>query len=531
MKRLLEKYPVGAVCLLVLLCLALVLLLRDFSPANELRYLSIADEALADGHVFAFFNHGLPYADKPPLYFWIVMLCRLLCGRHSMLLLSLFSLLPAFGIVAVMDRWSFRKETPLTRAAAAMMLLTTALFLGMAVYVRMDLLMCLWIVLALYQFWKGNSAWFGFFTFLALFTKGPVGLLVPPLSALAYLITSGRWREIGKRFNGAFWFCLAVPSLAWLAGAYWEGGRDYFLNLTVHQTVGRAVHAFHHQAPFWFYLATIWGVAAPWCLLTLPSVVVSFAKKGPLLSHHDPARRTRRERLFAWTGVVTLVLLSLFSSKLAIYLLPLLPFLTGVFVRVEKRLGWRPWMRVALGAVAVMFALIGAGALAAWFGLRSSYIPQEYAFVRTPLLWGAALLLMAGAVLALRWLRSGWQRPVLALGVSLLLSVGVLSPVVPSVNPVSGYADICAKVAEKAPAAEVCTLGLNRPENMDVYLHCPVTAVNLERFAQDPSLIPAGATVILNEKINAAASCRYGSILHDSGRSRVYESILYSIWR
>ena len=59
--------------LLVLLCVAPVLALRDFSPANELRYLSIADEALADGHWFAFSNHGEPYADKPPLYFWIVM--------------------------------------------------------------------------------------------------------------------------------------------------------------------------------------------------------------------------------------------------------------------------------------------------------------------------------------------------------------------------------------------------------------------------------------------------------------------------
>ena len=522
MKRLLEKYPVGAVCLLVLLCFAPVLLLRDFSPANELRYLSIADEALAGGHVFAFFNHGLPYADKPPLYFWIVMLCRLLCGRHCMFLLGLFSLLPAFGIAAVMDRWAFRYEKPLTRAAAAMMLLSTVLFLGVAVYVRMDMLMCLWIVLALYQFAHGRSGWFGFFTFLALFTKGPVGLLLPPLGAGVYLLASGRWREIGKRFNGAFWLCLVLPTLGWLLGVWFEGGRDYFLNLTVHQTVGRAVRSFHHQAPVWFYLATIWGVAAPWCLLTVPSLGVSLARQPG---------RGETERLLAWTAVAGLVLLSLFSSKLALYLLPLLPLLTAVFVLAEKRVGWRPWMRGMLGVIAGVFALIGVGAPAAWFGLGRSYIPEEYAFVRSPLLWGAALLFVAGAVVALRGLRSGWQRPVLALGVSLLLAVGVLSPLVPRINLVFGYADICAQVAEKAPAAEVCTLGLNRPENMDVYLHCPVTAVDLGRFAEDPSLIPAGATVILNEKINAAASCRYGSILHDSGRSCVYESALYSVWR
>ena len=68
MKKLCKRFPVAAVMLLVLLCVAPVLLFRDFSPANELRYLSIADEALADGHWFAFSNHGEPYADKPPLY-------------------------------------------------------------------------------------------------------------------------------------------------------------------------------------------------------------------------------------------------------------------------------------------------------------------------------------------------------------------------------------------------------------------------------------------------------------------------------
>ncbi len=94
MSRGIEKYLlfVG-----VAVALAPVLMLRDFTPANELRYLSIADEALAGHTFFAFTNHGVPYADKPPLYLWIVMLCRWLTGAHRMWLLALFSLFPAFG--------------------------------------------------------------------------------------------------------------------------------------------------------------------------------------------------------------------------------------------------------------------------------------------------------------------------------------------------------------------------------------------------------------------------------------------------
>ena len=529
MRKLLRQHPVGAVCALALVCFAPLLLVRDFSLANELRYLSIADEALSDGHFFAFFNHGAPYADKPPLYFWILMLCRAVFGKHSLTALCLFSLLPAFGIAAVLDRWAFRDETPSTRAAAAMMLLTTAMFLAMAVFVRMDMLMCLWIVLALYAFSRGRSGWFGFLTFLALFTKGPVGLLLPPLGAVAFLLATGRWREIGKHLNGTFSLALAVPALGWLLGVWLEGGRDYFLNLTVHQTVGRAVHSFHHQAPFWFYCAAVWGAAAPWSLLTVPVLLASFHRPVQVLGS---AHKSGAERLFAWTAVAGFVLLSLFSSKLALYLLPLMPFLVATFVLTEQRLGWRPWMRVLLRLIALVLAVTGLAAFAGWFVFDRLPIPEDYAFAHTPLLLLSGALLAGAGIYAFCTSRRGWQRPVLTLGAALLLCILIASPLLPHVNELSSYGPLCEQIREQgAPDAEVWTIGLKRPENMDVYLGRPVTAVEPEAFVQDPSQIPAGATVVLDAKKDAAASGRYSSILLDSGRSRVCESDLYAIWR
>ncbi|MBQ3723247.1 MAG: glycosyltransferase family 39 protein [Bacteroidales bacterium] len=533
MKKWFKRFPVASVMLLVLLCVAPVLALRDFSPANELRYLSIADEALADGHWFAFSNHGEPYADKPPLYFWIVMLCRLLFGKHSMLALGLFSLLPSFGIVAAMDRMAFREERPLTRAAAAMMLLTTALFLAMSVYVRMDMLMCLWIVLALYAYWEGKSGWLALMTFLALFTKGPVGLLVPPLSIIAYLVATGHWRSLGKTFNGRFFAILGTLSLVWLGMAYYEGGPEYLLNLTVGQTVGRAVNASVHQEPVWFYLAVIWGVAAPWCVLTVPSMIASFREKSGSRRHSNPTHRTRRERLFAWTVIVTVVLLSLFSSKLALYLLPALPFLVGVFVLVVKRLGWRLWMRVALGAVSILFALIGLAAIIGYCFFDHLPLPAEYGFARTPLLFPGGVLMIAAGIYGLMASKRGWQRPVLVLGVALLLLVPLFSPLLPRVNEVVGYRQLSEDVRAVArPAADIYTLGLYRPENMDVYLHRPVQVLDPEVFLNDPSSLPAGAIVIVSQKKDAAASGRYGGILKASGRRSTESSAgLYRIWR
>lgn len=78
------KYNVMKYRLYILVLLAFVplMLLRDVTPNNELRYLSIADEAIRNGTLFAFTNHGLPYADKPPLYFWLLMAGKALFGRH-----------------------------------------------------------------------------------------------------------------------------------------------------------------------------------------------------------------------------------------------------------------------------------------------------------------------------------------------------------------------------------------------------------------------------------------------------------------
>ena len=86
---------------LLLLAVLPVLIFRDYTPSNELRYLSIVDEALRNGDIFTFTNHGIQYADKPPLYFWILMLGKWLLGNHAMWFASLFSFIPALVIMLV----------------------------------------------------------------------------------------------------------------------------------------------------------------------------------------------------------------------------------------------------------------------------------------------------------------------------------------------------------------------------------------------------------------------------------------------
>lgn len=489
----LTKHPLLAVFLFTIICLIPEMLMRDFTPSNELRYLSIADEALAGGNFFAFFNHGAAYADKPPLYLWIVMLCKTLTGSHSVFALTLFSILPAFVIVWLMDRWVMSKASVSDRMAMAMMLLTCVMFLGTAVVIRMDMLMCMFIALALFTFWRmyelridgepdGGDAvvykkcsWLlPVWIFMALFTKGPVGLLVPPVSIAVFLIVKRKWRDIGKYLGLKTWGVIAVLCAIWFTCVFFDGGMEYLDNLLFKQTMGRAVKAFTHSRPFWFYAVAILWCIAPYTFILVGSLVESVWPSGKNKAE-IPAESVRSDLEIFFLCIIgsTFVMLSSFSSKLPVYLVPMFPFVVYLFPLVSSRKGTRRWL---VWAIAIPAAIMSLAALVSMLVLAgivnvNALVPElyEYNFSFSGATKIAAVLLFIGNLLALWFLfrRRQWNLPVFMMGASLLLMIYAASGVLVKANPYMGYREVCQDVPE---GTEVVTLFVHRPENMDVYL-------------------------------------------------------------
>ena len=530
MRRFVSRYPVLSVIVLSALCLLPAMALRDYSPSNELRYLSIADEALREGHFFAFTNHGADYADKPPLFLWLLMLSRLIFGGFNTLALELpLSFLPFCGCLVVCDRFLgtvLKQRSACERIADSLLTGTSLLTLAQAAVLRMDMLMTFFILLALFSFWRlytgeGNTRrerWqLPLWVFLALFTKGPVGLLMPVLSIFAFLAASRRLKDIGRYLGWRFWLVMAVLCGLWFTGAWLEGGRQYLGNLLFHQTVDRAVSAFSHKRPFWFYLAYIWLVLVPFSLATVPAIVVSAVRRDG---------RTPLDLFMLCSALSLFFMLSAFSSKLFIYLLPLCPLVCCIFPLLLARTRWN-WWRWGLGIFAVIFIVLGLALTALplyWEALvRRLSIGPGYDFLASPFVCISGLVCLVGGIVCLSSLSRNWTRPVTVLGAAMLLLVASASPLLPRINEISAYGALCARIPEDAA---VRTLFVSRPENMDVYLHRPITADYGKDAGALLSEMPSDGVLVLplsrlegeTELASRLEGCRYT----DSGAWRIY---------
>ncbi|MBW8325124.1 MAG: glycosyltransferase family 39 protein [Prolixibacteraceae bacterium] len=452
---------------LYLLAVLPIFIFRDYTPDNELRYLSIADEALRNGNIFTFTNHGLIYADKPPLYLWIVMFGKVLFGSHNLLFLGLFSLIPALVIVYIMDNWVKDRLTESERFAGQLMLLTSGFFIGTAVVMRMDMLMCMFIVLSLntfYRIYTGNTTkWdtylFPIYVFMALFSKGPIGIIVPLISTVVFLFLKRDMKSIGKYWGWKTLAILLILCGIWFSGVYAEGGDAYLNNLLFKQTVNRAVNSFHHQEPFYFYLIAFWYSLAPWSLLIAGIFIAGVRKK---LASSD------LELFFLTISASTLVTLSLFSSKLPVYMLPAFPFFVYLAVLWLKQIGYRKWIR----PLALFPAIILCLTLPAIFVAPHFISTIESA--THPMVIVAALILTASGIVGIKQLyQSKITQAIQVMGGGMLAGVFAISFAIPQYNSIIGLKELCEhaqEVATKQGAENYYYCEMSRGDNLDVYL-------------------------------------------------------------
>lgn len=495
------------------------MLFRDYTPDNELRYLSIANEALSDGHLFTFYNQGMPYADKPPLYLWIVMLGKVIFGQHYMWFLSLFSFIPAVTIVGVMDKWVGHQISDEYRRTARLMLMTSGLFFGLALTLRMDMLMCMFITLSLYTFYKLRKGWgnkklnswlFPIYLFLALFSKDPVGILVPLLSIFVFLAISGEFRTFGRYWGWKTWGVLLGLCALWFLAVYLEGGEPYLNNLLFHQTIDRAVDSFHHKEPFYYYGIAIWYSLAPWSLLIIGVIIFCTGKYVV----------TDLERMFITVSLTTLIMLSIISSKIAVYLAPAYAFFVYWAILILSRMKWSRWLAFTIAVPAFIFSC----SLIAFIILV--YTGELAMYSHWTMYIGVGFLMLSG-ILTLWFLYrfKHLNNALNSLAMGVFFTVFFAGWSFPAINSEIGFKDVCQKALELSQQADTNTFytyGIRRPESMDVFLNQDVEKVEVDNILNNQ--YSKGVLIITNRRLRDSEALQ--SYISEKTTERVGNYIL-----
>lgn len=354
--------------LLVLYAAAIVLALwlRPLMPVDETRYLAVAWEMWQRGEFLVPHLNGEPYSHKPPLLFWLIHLGWWLFGVNEVwprLIGPLFAL-GSLGFLFPIARrlWP---DQPQVAPLAVLLLASSVYWLGFSTAVMFDMPVVLFVLLGVWgllELEQGRArGWLALFFGVALggLVKGPFAILYLALITL----TAPLWLRLPK--VGWRWYLRAAAVglagvgvvMAWAIPAALHGGERYAAAILWGQMAGRAVEAFDHARPLWWYLPVLLAM-----LLPLP-LWKGFWQAGRFWL----TRRAERRALLLGWAILPFVLFSLISGKQPHYLLPMLPALAlfmarGLVGHVDE--AKRAW------AVGGGWVLLGGGLLVLpWVGL------------------------------------------------------------------------------------------------------------------------------------------------------------------
>jgi 4-amino-4-deoxy-L-arabinose transferase-like glycosyltransferase len=336
---------------------------RDLWNPDEARYAEVAREMRLLGHWSVPRLNGEVYAQKPPLFFWLILAASGLTGGEvTEVSARLPSALAAIGTLLLVFRIGERLFNRRAAWLAAAAFATCFKVLWQGRFGQIDMLLTCLVTLGVW-FWvrgytekrAGLHPLFFVATGLATLAKGPAGFLPPLLAILAFLGFTKQWEEIRRLRVGLGLLIWAAVVLSWLVPAGLSGGREYLDQIVFRQTVTRYADPWHHFEPWYYYLTIIPAEFFPWSFL-LPGAV--------WLGWKRLEGRERNGYLFALSSmVVTVVFFSLSPAKRSVYILTMYP---AMALLVGAVLDWiaarwpegRRWVVWPIGLVAGLALLV-----------------------------------------------------------------------------------------------------------------------------------------------------------------------------
>lgn len=353
-----RRLALAAAALIALLGLIVELGGYPLLDPDEGRNAEVAREMAVSGDYLVPRLNGLPYADKPVLFFaaTAASIDLLGVGETAARLPSLAFTLMTLAFVAWYGRRLFGGDAGWIAAVAAT---TTPFTLAYARTVIFDAALTLWVVLSIAGFqqaidgsqepphtqdrstyWRA-LAWGAMA--LGVLTKGPIAIALPLMVALPYALWRRRARRLVDQVAPLLFLALVLPWLFAMSRAV----PDFLGYALLTETAGRLTNGeLERTGPLWYFLAILPAAALPWSVIALA---------GWWRARRSSRPWDARFVFLALWILVPLVFFTLSQSKRPQYVLPLMPAFGlvagGLWSKRQRPAGAR--------AAAVVLALIG----------------------------------------------------------------------------------------------------------------------------------------------------------------------------
>lgn len=315
--------------LLVVAFIALTFMLGNwgFTDSSEARYAQIGKEMFVNSDFTNPTLLGVKHLHKPPLTYYLTALGYQIFGinefgaRFFMQLALVFQLLLVFKITLLL----YKNEK--IALAASLIYFSFPIAVIAVRTLTTDAYLTTFILASIY-FWINYKQThrtyllYLFYLFLGLIfeTKGPVGFVVPLTFIITYkIINKDKIETSIHQFLGFFLFLFVSASWYIAAINSNEGLFDYFFNNQLVERV--AQNKFKRGKPIWYYLLIMPLIGLPWLFY----LIFYFKKNIKTILNEK-----KIDFILLITFLVLFIILSISTSKLVLYVLPLY-FVLAIF--------------------------------------------------------------------------------------------------------------------------------------------------------------------------------------------------------
>ena len=296
---------------------------------DEPRYAQVAREMLARHDWVTPVLYGVPWLEKPPLYYWLAMLSYKGAGGVSDTAARLPVAVLSSLLIIFIYGWSRRFRTGM-QLDAALITCSAAAVIGFGRSASTDMPLTVMFTVAMLS-WYGwyasqRRSWllsFYFFSGLATLAKGPIAVLLPGTIIIVFLVL----RRDGRLLLRTLWpigiavyLAVVAPWFIAVQHANPQFFRVFFLQ---HNLERFSSNLYHHPQPFWFYLPVVLLALVPWTVFIVTAVVDAL-RDWRFATQQPPAQEDLRTYLAIWF-LIPILFFSLSHSKLPGYILPAIP--------------------------------------------------------------------------------------------------------------------------------------------------------------------------------------------------------------